>query len=129
MKPKRLSILMGIFFIVAGVNHFVMPGAYLPLIPDYLPFPATINLLSGLLELIIAIGFFTTQYRRLSGWGMAILMVLFIPSHIHFIAIGSCVDDGLCVSEWVAWVRLIVIHPLLIYIGVWIARHQNTTVG
>lgn len=129
MKPKRLSILMGIFFIVAGVNHFVMPGAYLPLIPDYLPFPATINLLSGVLELIIAIGFFTTQYRRLSGWGMVILMVLFIPSHIHFIAIGSCVDDGLCVSEWVAWVRLIVIHPLLIYIGVWIARHQNTTVG
>ncbi len=129
MKPKRLSILMGIFFIVAGVNHFVMPGAYLTLIPDYLPFPATINLLSGVLELIIAIGFFTTQYRRLSGWGMVILMVLFIPSHIHFIAIGSCVDDGLCVSEWVAWVRLIVIHPLLIYIGVWIARHQNTTVG
>ncbi len=120
-----MSVLMGVFFTVAGVNHFVMPSFYLPLIPDYLPFPTAINAVSGLVEILIGIGFFSQSYRKQSGWAMCVLMILFIPSHIHFIVIGSCITEGLCVPEWVAWVRLLVIHPILIYIGVWIARSQS----
>ncbi|MCH8546724.1 MAG: hypothetical protein LAT54_08320 [Cryomorphaceae bacterium] len=119
---KRLPLVLGAFFIVAGINHFLMPSFYLPLIPDYLPFKNAVNWLSGLTEVAIGIGFLWPSTRRLSGWAMAVLMILFIPSHIHFIAIGSCVMEGLCVPEWVAWLRLIVIHPLLILLGVWMGK-------
>lgn len=119
---KRLPLVLGIFFIVAGINHFVMPSFYLPLIPDYLPYQETINWLSGLVEVAIGIGLLLPATRQISGWAMAFLMVLFIPSHVHFIAIGSCVMEGLCVPEWVAWVRLVVIHPLLIALGIYTAK-------
>lgn len=119
---KRLPLVLGIFFIVAGINHFVMPFFYMPLIPDYLPYQETINWLSGLVEVAIGIGLLWPATRQISGWTMAVLMVLFIPSHVHFIAIGSCVMEGLCVPEWLAWVRLVVIHPLLILLGVWVGK-------
>lgn len=103
------------FFIIAGLNHFVLPHFYYPLIPEYLPFPVTINYASGVIEVALGVGLLFAQIRKLAAWGIIILMVLFIPSHVYFIQIGSCVEDGLCVPEWVAWVRLVLIHPGIMY--------------
>jgi len=111
---KSATFLLGIFFIVAGINHFVMPEFYYPLIPEYLPLPVLINYLSGIAEILLGIGLFVNRIRYYAALGIVILMVLFIPSHVHFIAIGSCVEDGLCVHPSLAWIRLVVIHPLLI---------------
>jgi uncharacterized membrane protein len=109
-------------FVLAGVNHFLSPEFYLPLIPDYLPFPQCINWFSGVLEIIIGLAIWTPQYRRIGGWALSVLMVLFIPAHVHFIHIGHCLPDGLCVDPWIGWGRLIVIQPLFIYLGIAIAR-------
>jgi hypothetical protein len=43
------------------------------------------------------------------------MLISFIPAHIYFIQIGSCVEGGMCVSEWIGWARLLIIHPLLIW--------------
>ncbi len=112
---------MGIFFIIAGSNHFVMPEFYYPLIPDYLPFPVWINFVAGILEIILGIGVLFAKTRYYAANGIMLLLVLFIPSHIHFIVIGSCVEGGLCVQPIIAWIRLLVIHPLLI-LWVWWCR-------
>jgi uncharacterized membrane protein len=119
MKNFALKILAG-FFIVAGTNHFIMPSFYLPLIPEYLPFPQLINIVSGVLEIIFGIGLLSLTTRLFSAWGIIVLLLLFIPAHVHFIQIGSCVEDGLCVDPIIAWVRLIVIHPLLIVWTYWL---------
>ncbi|WP_421873849.1 hypothetical protein [Marinoscillum sp.] len=117
MKRFSLFILSG-FYILAGINHFINPGFYLPLIPDYLPYNEVINVFSGLAEIALGAGLLVTQTRRLSAKGIVLLLVLFIPSHVYFIQQGHCVGD-LCVSPWVGWVRLIVIHPLLILWAYW----------
>ncbi|RZS98055.1 putative membrane protein [Cecembia calidifontis] len=111
MKKNLLKLVLAVFFIVAGINHFINPQFYYPLIPDYLPFHGFINYSSGILEIILGAGLIFT---KTSAWGIIILLVLFIPSHVYFVQIGSCVDGGLCVPEWVAWVRLVIIHPILI---------------
>lgn len=108
-------LLMFLFYLIAGLNHFRDPEFYIPLIPGYLPFPATINLVSGSLEVLLAFGLLQQKTKSISGKIIIIMLVLFIPSHIHFIAVGACIEGGLCVAPWVAWLRLIVIHPLLIY--------------
>jgi len=102
------------FMLFAGINHFLNPTFYLPLIPDYLPFPKTINITSGVLEIFFAVLLFFPKWRSFAVYGIIILLVLFIPSHIYFIQIDACVPNGLCTPLWVAWVRLIVIHPLLL---------------
>jgi uncharacterized membrane protein len=119
MKNK-MHILLGIFMLVAGANHFVMPAFYLPLIPPYMPFPHVVNALSGALELLIGVGFLWPAYRSMAGFGMLVLMVGFIPAHVHFIVIGSCIADGLCVPAWVGWFRLLIIHPILMGLGWWV---------
>ncbi|TDQ19231.1 putative membrane protein [Algoriphagus boseongensis] len=114
---------LGIFYTVAGINHFVNPEFYLPLIPDYFPFPSAINLGSGILEVALGLGVLVSpKTRKMASWGIVILLIAFIPSHVYFIQIGSCVQEGLCVPEWVGWVRLVVVHPLLIFWAIWVSK-------
>ena len=109
------------FYLVAGANHFINPDFYFGLIPDYLPNQSLINNLSGILEILLAVGVAIPRTRLIAIKGIIIMLILFVLSHIYFIQIGSCIDSALCVAPWVAWVRLILIHPLLIY-WAWIVR-------
>lgn len=106
--------------LVAGLNHFIHPQFYIPLIPDYLPFPEALNIMSGILEVLFALLLLLKASRKLGAHGILLLLILFIPSHVYFIEIGACVPDGLCTPHWVAWVRLLIVHPLLI-LWAWIA--------
>lgn len=114
---KKLFIknLQGFFYVFAGVNHFVNPGFYLPLIPEYLPRHAFINISAGIFEIMLGLGLFFKATRKVSGVFIIIMLMAFVPSHIHFIRIGSCVQEGLCVPVWIAWGRLLLVHPLLIF--------------
>ncbi len=102
-----------LFMFIAGINHLINPQFYIPLIPDYLPNPSSINLLSGLLEILFSVLLVPSSTRKFSALAIIILLILFIPSHIYFIQIGACVEEGLCTPKWVAWTRLILVHPLL----------------
>ena len=117
-ENKKIKIglrwLLIVFYLVAGVNHFVNPQFYLPLIPDYIPSPEVIKGVSGVLEILFAIGVAIPKFRRASVIGIIILLTAFIPSHMHFILSGACMGElSLCTPLWVAWVRLFPIHPLL----------------
>ena len=121
LKDNFLKFSLFGFYLFAGVNHFIHPDFYYGLIPDYLPFPEFINITSGVLEVVFAIVILIPHLRKISTNGIILLLIAFIPAHIYFIKIGSCVEGGLCVAPWIAWVRLILIHPLLMlwawYVG------------
>ncbi len=106
-------IVLSIFYILAGINHFRDPDFYLPLIPDYFPYHVFINYSSGIIEMILGILVLFRNTRAIAAWGIVILLILFIPSHIYFIQLDGCAGK-LCVPGWVAWIRLLIIHPLLI---------------
>jgi len=109
------------FYVAAGANHFINPNFYFDLIPDYLPWHEAINLLSGIFEMLFGFMLLTNKYRKLAAFGIILLLVAFIPSHVYFITEGNCVDS-LCVPAWVGWGRLLIIHPLLI---AWAYKHQH----
>jgi uncharacterized membrane protein len=112
---KIISLyLMAGFYLFGGINHFRTPEFYLPLIPDYLPTPDLLNLLAGIAEIVLAIGLLIPQTRKLAAWGVIAMLLAFIPSHVYFIQLGSCIPDVLCAAEWMGWVRLLLIQPLLI---------------
>lgn len=115
MGLRRASILVqSIFYALAGINHFVNPGFYYPLIPDYLlQVSQIINVFAGIAEVVLGILLIFHKTRKPAAMGIFLMLIAFVPSHIYFIQIGSCVDSGLCVPEWVGWMRLILIHPLL----------------
>lgn len=121
IKIVSLWILIGFFF-AAGLNHFRNPAFYYPLIPPYLPEPQLINIISGVIEILLSIGFIFSHTRKITALLTILMLIAFIPSHIYFIEMGGCVPDGLCVPLWLGWARLVIIHPLLI---LWVWYHRR----
>ncbi|MEM9328725.1 MAG: hypothetical protein AAGA85_23870 [Bacteroidota bacterium] len=113
---------MTTFYFIAGINHFRDADFYLPLIPDYLPWPDLINVVSGIAEIILAVGLIVPASRKYAAFGIIAMLVAFIPSHVYFIQIGGCIPDGLCAPIWVGWLRLLIIHPMLI---LWAWYHRS----
>lgn len=116
---KIAFILLVIFYLFAGANHFFNPSFYSGLIPPYLPLHNAINIVSGIAEILLALLLILPKTRRSAVTGIIILLVCFIPAHIYFIQINSCIPDGLCVPMWLGWVRLLLIHPLLMVWAWW----------
>ncbi len=116
LKSKFSLTTMVIFFIAGGANHFINPEFYLPLIPPYIPFAKTIiNFISGFTEILLGIGLIFNTTRKTASYFTILMLLAFIPAHIYFIKMGSCLGDDLCVSEWIGWLRLLIIHPFLLY--------------
>ncbi|HET8860441.1 hypothetical protein [Marivirga sp.] len=114
LESKASVRLMAGFYFIAGLNHFINPEFYIPLIPPYFPYPESINIISGIAELVLAIGILFHSSRKYASYGIIIMLLAFIPAHTYFIQIGSCIETGLCVPEIVGWLRLLVIHPALL---------------
>jgi len=76
---KPFVTILGAFFIFAGGYHFINPNFYLGLIPDYLPLPAAINYVVGMLEIVLGIFVLIPKYRKVGGYGIILLLILLIP--------------------------------------------------
>ena len=74
---------MGIFFILAGANHFVSPGFYATIMPPLLPWPMALIYLSGVAEILGGAGVLIPRTRRFAGWGLIALLVAVFPANIY----------------------------------------------
>ena len=97
------SWLIGIFFIFAGVFHFVRPAPYLAMIPPWLPHPGLLVAVSGLAEIAGGIGVFIGRFRRMAAWGLIALLLAVFPANLHVALHGW---PGTDFPRWVLWVRL-----------------------
>lgn len=76
-----LKILLAIFLIYGGFNHFYKPEFYNGFIPNSLP-KLTINYVSGAIEILLGIGLFIKGYKNKSAYGIFLLMIAFMPIHV-----------------------------------------------
>jgi uncharacterized membrane protein len=68
---------------LAGLNHFVMPKAYLAIMPDYLPAHRELVYASGVAEAASALATLHPSTRRAGGvLGIATLVAVF-PANVH----------------------------------------------
>jgi uncharacterized membrane protein len=68
---------------LAGLNHFVMPKAYLAIMPDYLPAHRELVYASGVAEAASALATLHPRSRRAGGvLGIATLIAVF-PANVH----------------------------------------------
>ena len=89
-----LKVVLAIFLIFGGVQHFISPNNYIPFVPSFLPFTLALIYLSGLFEILFGLALFCKKLETLGAWGILILMLLFLPIHIWDVfsktpAIGS----------------------------------------
>lgn len=116
--------IMSAFYLFAGINHFWHARFYTPLIPDYLAkWTSPINILSGIAEIVLAIGLLFEATRLWSAYGIILILIAFIPSHIWMLQKGYFKLGKIKITPLIAWVRLLVIHPLLILWAWWVSTY------
>src|SRR5262249_17312208 len=71
------------FYLLASVPHFLAPGAYLPMMPDYLPAHAELVFLSGVAEALCGLGLLLPPPPRLAAWATIALLIAIFPANIH----------------------------------------------
>jgi uncharacterized membrane protein len=74
---------LGAVFIVAGVNHFVMPGAYRRIVPPGIGDPATLVGVSGVAEVAGGLGVLLGRTRRPAGLGLIALLAAVFPANLY----------------------------------------------
>jgi uncharacterized membrane protein len=75
---------LGAFFTFAGIMHFVRPGAYRAIVPDYSPVPAHEAVVwSGVAEIAGGLAAIPASTRRLSRWWLLGLLLAVFPANVH----------------------------------------------
>lgn len=77
-----LKIVLGVFLIFGGIQHFIKPDFYIPFVPEFLPFTMPIIYVSGFVEIVVGVLVFIKRYEKIGAWGILVLMLLFLPIHI-----------------------------------------------
>ena len=105
-KIQRIArFLLGLFFIYAGVNHFLMPELYLQMMPPVFPAPLALIYISGVFEIMGGMGLFPARTRSFSGWGLILLLLAVFPANIYMLT-EEIYLEGMPKEEWLLWIRL-----------------------
>jgi uncharacterized membrane protein len=115
-------ILLAIFFVAAGISHFLFPAPYLRIIPPALPYPRMLLWISGAAEILGGIGLLLRETRRAAAYGLALLLVAVFPANIYM-AVAHVPFPGILGQAWLQWLRL-PLQPLLIW---WVLSYRKRT--
>ena len=92
MSPGRRQLqgavsrgLLALFFVTAGVLHFIFPQAYIRVMPSWLGWHAALVLVSGIAECAGGIGVLLPATRRIAGWGLLVLCVAVLPANLQML--------------------------------------------
>ena len=81
---KKFSrCLLGIFFIMAGVNHFWNTPFYVAIMPPWLPWHLALVYASGVAEIVLGALLLFKRWQALAGWGLIALCLAVFPANIH----------------------------------------------
>ena len=71
-----------LIYFLAGAYHFINPKVYLKIMPAWFPAKEWLNWLSGLAEIVLAVGLLFPQTRTLAAYGLVALLVSFFAVHV-----------------------------------------------
>lgn len=98
-----LKILFALFFLTAGLMHFLKTDFYLSMMPSYLPFHRGLILISGAAEMLAGGLLLFERTRPAGAWLAFWILIAVFPANVH-LALNQDVFPS--VPSWVYWVRL-----------------------
>ncbi len=117
IKKKINLYVMALLYGLAGGNHFLNPANYYEIIPPYIGNEILVNNLAGIAELLLAAMLLIPSLRKLACFGIIAMLIAFLPAHIYMIQ-ANC-SGSFCLPEWLLWIRLLLLQPLLILWAWW----------
>lgn len=110
-----------VWFFVGGIAHFVFTDAQMRIIPPYIAWPRAAVLVSGVLELLGAVGLLWPPTRQVAAWGLFALTLAVTPANVYMLGQSALYPS---VPYWALVLRLPLQVGLLVLIG-WIALRSR----
>lgn len=77
--------LVFLWFLIGGIAHFAATDLQMRIVPPWVPWPRAAVLVSGVLELVGALGLLWRPTRRSAGWGLFALTVAVTPANVYML--------------------------------------------
>ncbi|MGH2910951.1 MAG: DoxX family protein [Solirubrobacteraceae bacterium] len=121
-RPGRRSWLaLGMAFVGAGVNHFVMPRAYERIVPPSMKDRAqSLVAVSGVAEIVGGLGVLLPWTRRPAGVGLIALLAAVFPANLYM---ARTPEDFHKIPRWALYARL-PLQPLMMW-WAWSATRKS----
>ena len=118
-RNRALLLLLAALFLASGVLHLINPAAFEWLMPPWLPEHNFLILLSGVFELVCAVGLIAKQ--KWVGYLSALVLLAVWPANIWYAF--DVLDQGSTGVIVAAWLRLPLQIPF-IYGAIKFARNR-----
>ena len=110
-----------LWFMGGGVMHFLSPEFFLAIMPPSLPYHEAAVAISGVFEIIGAVGLLFQRTRRMAGIGLFVLTVAVSPANIYMSLNPELFPD---VSELALTFRLVI--QVLLLACIWWSTAADT---
>jgi len=104
--------LMGVFYFLAGLNHFRKPKLYNRIIPAYIPVPKVVNYISGIAEAGLGIALCIPVISAIAAWGIIVLLIAIFPANVYMYTNPKA---SMYLPKWILLLRL----PLQAVLIIW----------
>lgn len=112
---KKIALYVFCFlFAAAGVGHFFLDSFFIMGMPQWVPFRAAIVYISGIVEILLALGLVVKQTRAKAGILIASFLVLVFPVNIYM----AMTPENYDLPSAALWIRL----PLQIVLIWWVLK-------
>ncbi len=101
MWKTLFRYLLSAMMVATGILHFVSPDKFAKIVPEWLPAPRVLVLVSGFFEIAGGLGLLLKQTRILAAWGLAALFAAVFPANVNM-ALHKIYTD----NPWILWGRL-----------------------
>ncbi|TAI47825.1 DoxX family protein [Flagellimonas allohymeniacidonis] len=76
-------IAMSTMLVFTAIGHFVFTKGMSMMVPKFVPFKESFVYLTGVFEILMAIGLLIPRFKYLSGWALIIFLLLMLPANIY----------------------------------------------
>ena len=118
------AVLYGLPFIWVGVQHFIKPEVFEPIVPPWLGWPWFWVHITGYTEVALGVGIMIPRLRRLAGWLMVAQLLLLYLANLHM-WMADVPFQGIQMGTGAHIIRLVV-QLLLIAAAVGFARSAKS---
>lgn len=81
--PRTPLLIITLFFFSGGIAHFVFANFFVLSMPDYLSYHKELVIISGVFEILGAVGILVPQTRLFAAYGLILLIVCVYPANIN----------------------------------------------
>ncbi len=107
-----LVCFFALFFVVAGIMHFVHVESFAAIVPPLLPFPYVIVWVTGLMEVAMGVMLLCPHFRARVGVVLSLFLLAVLPANIYMAMAGIGFGDS-AASPTALWVRVALQFPLI----------------